>query len=368
MNAHTPGISRRAALGGMAALGAAGLLAACGNQSGPAAPMSAAPLKADGDITVFTYSGYFDPAVLERFTAKHGAKVTPIYYSDQDEAVKKLASNQSYDVVVLNSTNMPRVINAGLLRPIALDQFTNADQLSSFFRNPGYDPGAKYSVPYAVGATGLMWRTDRVTGMTGSFADLWNQPAADGHLYVLQDAATAMGMALLYRGHPANTADESQINDAAKALIDLKPRLGGISSSVSTNQDGQSWLTQGWSGDAFAYLNTPGAAPIQWQACKEGSLFSADLWTVAASSQHPGTASLFLDDMVSPDAVAANQATVGYPVPTASGLKAFQALTADHPYLAPNPSELNSDEEWIAPLTGERLKYVTTAWNKVLAS
>ena len=376
---HPP--TRRQVLRGLGVLGLAGvaspLLAACGQSpteggsgsasaTGPTATPAA--FKADGDITVFTYNSYIVEDAIKAFTARTGVGVTLAYYADQDEAVKKLATGSSYDVVVLNSTNLPRAVEGGLLRPISLDSFTNAGQLQPLFLDPPYDPGAQYSVPFAVGATGLMYRSDKVSGLTGSWSDLWLNSESDGRKFLLKDPATAIGAALLHLGYSADSSSETEIEAAADALIQLKPTLGGISSEAATNQQGRSWLTQAWSGSVFAYVALDGTDPVSFQTCREGALFSADVWATAASARAPGSASLFMDEMLSPAAVTANVQWVGYPIPTTAGLAAFEEMVAETPTLNTDADLINDPTQWIAPLSGDRGRLVSAAWNRVLVA
>ena len=376
---HLP--SRRQILRGLGVLGLAGvagpMLAACGQSgsvdgtgSASATRPTATPaaFKADGDITVFTYNGYIADEVISAFTARTGIAVTLAFYADQDEAVKKLATGSTYYVVVLNSTNLPRAIEGGILRPISLASFPNAGQLQPLFTDPPYDPGAQYSAPFAVGAAGLMYRSDKVSGLTGSWSDLWLNSESDGRKFILKDAATAIGAALLHLGYSASSSSPTEINAAADALIELKPALGGIASDPGTNQQGRSWLSQAWSGSVFAYVVTDGTDPVAFQACREGSLFSADVWTTAASSTAPGSAALFIDEMLSPAAVTANVQYVGYPIPTVAGLAAFREMVVDTPTLATDTALINDAAQWLAPLAGDRGKLISAAWNRVLVA
>ena len=109
------------------------------------------------------------------------------------------------------------------------------------------------SVPFTVYKTGIGWRTDKVSSMTGSWEDLWNEEAR-GHIFTLDDQDEALAMAALLLGYDVNTAKASELEEIKKLLISQKEYLRAYSSDDINNMvGGDAWVHHMWSGD-FLYL------------------------------------------------------------------------------------------------------------------
>ncbi len=324
---------------GMSAMGALGLAAAACSKGGTPSvggSPSAIRAKIDGDLYFFNWNSYINPKLIKGFEKEYGVTVHQIYYASEDEAVSKVAANQPYDVAIIDSTQIPRLIKAGLIREVDHSELTNWDQVLPFFKDPTYDPGAKHTAPYDVGPVGIAWRTDILGDMTGSFADLWNNAQkAKGHTFVLDDMIHMLGMALLHAGYSQNSGDPGELKAATDSLLQLKPYLGGISSNDYNMDGGNAWLTPAWSGDMYYYLSTAkDPSIVKWEICKEGQLFTADQIVILTAARHPGTGLLFMDWLLAPENVTENTAFIGYPIPTTAGLEAYKKLTHQFPWLS----------------------------------
>ena len=98
-------------------------------------------------------------------------------------------------------------------------------------------------------ATGLGYRADKVTGMTGSWRDLGNADS-DDKSFLLDDYQEAIGMANLVNGYPLNEVDEAKLENSLDYLVDLKPKLRGISTDTITNMtSGNAYIQHLWNGD-----------------------------------------------------------------------------------------------------------------------
>lgn len=346
-----------------AALGLA--VAGCATSS-PSASPSSKPVKAkvDGDLYFFNWSSYISPKLIKGFEKQYGITVHQVYFATEDEAIAKVAAKQPYDVAIIDSTQVPRLVQAGLLREIDHSQLKNWNDVLPFFQNPTYDPGAKHTAPYDVGPVGIAWRTDLVSDMTGSFEDLWrNAVKAKGHAFVLDDMIHTLGMALLHAGFSENSGEPSQLKAATDALLKLKPDLGGISSNDYTMDGGNAWITSAWSGDMYYYLQTAKKPDlVKWEICKEGQLFTADNICVPTAARHPGTGLLFMDWLLAPEHVAENTAFIGYPVPTHAGLAAYKQLTVKYPWLNVGEDLISKPSAWLQGPIGSRLQLWTQSW------
>lgn len=362
------GVSRRGLLRGGLGIAAAGILAAaCGDDSTAdvTAPIKAEP---DGDITWFTWAEYVDPAVVEGFEKKYGVKVQQTYFDSDDAMIAKLAAGLPYDVITTNSAYMTRAIQGKLLRPYDITALKNYDELVDYFRNPAYDSGElRYSVPYSGGPTGIVYREDKVK-VTGSWNDLWNNPEAKGHIYVLDQIEETIGLSLLRQGASLHSDNPDEVAAAVDELIKLKPQLGGISTDTQNNvASGNAWIHHAWSTDAYMLMtNSPVADKLNFQTTREGVPFGMDLLSIGAKAKSPGTALLFIDWLLEPENSAANVRYVGQLAGTKTGDATYREVVKDFPSLQ-LPENFYETAQWKESLTGARQQLWTQQWNRFKA-
>jgi spermidine/putrescine transport system substrate-binding protein len=354
-----------------------GLSVACSDDSTtggttPTASAAGVVPEVDGDITWFNWSQYVDPSIIKAFEKEYGVTVKNIHYSSVDEAVTKVAQGTAYDLANISSTQIQRLLGGDLLARIDVDKLTNYGQVDPFYHQPPYDPEGGHAIPYAVGGMGIAYQQDLVSRLGSTWADFWTQAdtSARGHMYVVDDVQRGIGMSLLKLGYSQNSAEPSEVREAADALIELKPSLAGLSSSDIDNvSSGRAWMQQAWAGDMYyAIQSAEDPEHINFQWCSEGELIGADQLVITAAAEHPGTAALLIDWLLDPENSATNVGWTGYPNGTTAGNARFDELTKKYPFLQESQASVNDADQWLQGLYGERLALYTQEWTRVVAA
>lgn len=369
-------VSRRTALRGSLAAALAAGIAACGSSgsSGGTSPAAAAGIKAAKDgstLNLFAWEGYFAPSAISGFEKKYGIKVNQTYISSGDDELQKVVAGLPFDVAIANSENLEQIIAAGLLRPLSHANLSNWSQVDGYFSSPYYDTGARYSAPYAMAPLGLFYRTDVFPQLTGSWTDLWTYAGqAPGRVYMVNDMQTALSIALMHLGLPVVSPTKDDLNQAARALIDLKPKLAGFASvnTIQTIASGQAALIPTYTGNVYTALSSAkNPKTMKFELCKEGQLFNSDTMTITAKAASPGNGMLFINYMLAPENMTANIDYIGYPVGTKAGMSAYNTLVKNDTWLSVGTDLLAQPSHWMQGLsTAERTNW-TSAWLKVQA-
>jgi spermidine/putrescine transport system substrate-binding protein len=367
-------IDRRAFLGG--AIGVAGLLAlaACSTGGGSASPSkTGVAAKKDGDtLNLYAWEGYFAPEVISGFEKKYGITVKQTSTASLDDMIVKLTSKQPFDIAIANSTFLPDVASAGLLRTIDHDKLSHWDEVISYFNNPYFDPGAKHSVGYAMAPVGLAYQKDKYSGMTGSWKDLWTHVDDDpGHVYLIDDYQLTLSIALMYDGVDPSEATQAQLNKAVTAIQSIRSKIGGFSSTNTTQSlsSGQATMLPSYTGNIYSALSQATTeSNLTFQLCKEGQLFNDDVMTIPEAAKHPGNGMLFLNHMLAPENMAKNVNYIGYPVPTKTGMSTYDTLVEKTPFLAFGTSLFKEPNAWQKGLTPDQRTIWNAAWLKVQSS
>jgi spermidine/putrescine transport system substrate-binding protein len=333
-----------------------------------AAPMKQKALTPDGDLAYFNWAQYIDQKLLRGFEKEYKVKVHETNFTNMENMLAKLRAGVKYDVAFPEAQTAAQLVKANFLKPLDHSQLPNWAQVNSAFHNPWYDAGAKFTVPYAIWTTGIAWRTDKVHGMTGSWGDLFNHPEAAKHTYLLEDFREVIGMGLLETGvKNVNSTDAKQIGKSQDKILTLKPRLRGFTSLNTEMANGTSWLTHMWSGTVYqALLVMKHPETLHYQVNKEGIPVGSDTMVQFKNAPHPNTATLFLNYMLRPENSSANVKAIGYPMMTAAGLKTYDGLTKQYPWLKVTTAEVEHGLRF-KPQDPKTLQLWNTAWSKIQA-
>ena len=112
-------------------------------------------------LKIYNYADYLSPQAMKSFEDKYGIKIEVSTFNDGDEAITKLRSGVDFDIYNANYTEISRLVNGGLLRPLNHSYIPDIKNVWEGFTNPWYDQGWQYSVPYTIYTTGIGWPTGR---------------------------------------------------------------------------------------------------------------------------------------------------------------------------------------------------------------
>jgi spermidine/putrescine transport system substrate-binding protein len=360
----SPRVTRRTMLGSMAffALAACAVGPAPTDSGGPSAGR-AANLADEPKLNFYNWTDYIAPETLPGFTSVSGIEVTYDNFSANDEMEAKIASGQAgYDLVVPSDNFLRRFLRSGLLQPLDHDAIPNLRNLEQRFVEAEYDPGNRYSVPWAWGTTGLAYSKSQIGGDVTGF-DAYDLPNAQGRSSILDEARDGMAIGLLKLGHDPNTTDARQIDDAANFLLSLKKKLGQITSDViEPLTSGQVRLAQSYSGDAFQARATDD--DIGYAIPAEGGLSYVDLLVIPKDAPHAANAHRFIDHVLDAEAGAALSNAVRYGSPNAAAKPLIDEELLNDPVVYP-PDEQLAKLPFTKDLGGDAEALYADAWTKV---
>jgi spermidine/putrescine transport system substrate-binding protein len=333
-------------------LGAAPLLAACGDGSSEqvgdgSAPYALArpdhPVKlaikdsnppiddglspeSGGDFKILNYSDYMAPGVMKDFGKKHGVSVQVTPYNNYDEMLAKIrAPGESFDLVFPGPSVLSKMVYAELLQPLNHTYVPNLDNVWPEYQDPWYDREARYTVPYTIYGTGVLYRTDRVSEVPANGYDLiWDKQYA-GKVYILDDLGEAIGMSLLRNDITTdiNTSNPDYVSKATDSLIELNDlvQVKANVNAYSEVPEGTATVHQGWSGDAIAsqYYLPKGETPeviSYWRPDDpKQRVIGSDVIAIPKTSQKPVLAHMMMNDLLDEEIGLQNFGWNGYQPP-----------------------------------------------------
>jgi spermidine/putrescine transport system substrate-binding protein len=362
--------SRRELLQGGAGLALGLGMAGCGVglQEEPPAAQTEKVIKAvpDGDLVYFNWSEYMEPKLIKAFEKQYGVKVRESNFDSMQGMMAKLRAGNRYDVIFPSSEWVDRLRKGNQLLRIDQGQLPNAANVYDYFGTPWYDPKADHTVPYAMYASGIIYRKDKVE-MTGSWNDIGNE-AAKGRAYLLDDFQEVIGAGNLVNGAKLNDTDEAAVEKSKQWALDLKPNLRGFSTDDVQNMvNGNAWIHHGWNGDVVNVRNqVKKPENYSFVKCQEGIPLGTDCFAIPANAEHPGTALTFINFILEQENASKNIEYMGYPMPYKGPDETFANLVKDDPAIDVTIDDLKNGQQY-ANLGAQGRRTWDEAWTEIKA-
>ena len=331
-----------------------------------AVPALAAP---KGQLTVFIWSEYMDPTVVQDFEKETGVKVRLDYYESNEEMMAKLQAGgvRQYDIIFPSTYFLPALKNQKLIQPLnhkLLPGLGNLDP--EFSAKLEEDSKHEFSVPYQWGTSGLVVRGPETSEPTWGLV-FQPQAGAAGKYIIFDTARDAMGSALKFLGYSLNSENPKEIEEAMNLLLAAKARpeffgfdggVAGLNKVVS----GLAALAQVYSGDVLQAQeeDEEEGVNIHFLLPREGFEMWTDLMALPASAPNPEAAHAFIDYLLRPE-IGARVATYNrYASPNAAARAFISPEDLANPTLYP-PAEALEKAEYIKDL-GANNRLYDEAW------
>ena len=331
------------ALGGLA-LGPT-FLAACSSGS-----TSSGGGESAGSITMLNWPLYIendDPttsATLLGFTKATGIKVNyENSIDDNDSFNTKYADTLDKgqgigaDLIVLTSWNAAAYIGANRVQAFDTGVFANKTNVLADLSNPNWDPGRRFSVPWAIGQTGLAYYPDKVGGTITDVNAIFD-PKYKGKVTILSELRDTVGLTMLGMGYNPTTGTKAQMLEAIDKIG--KARDAGQFRKVTGNsftedlELGDTWLAVGWSGDV-ASSTAYGNGSLSWVIPEQGGMKWVDNAMIPVGASNAKGANEFLNYVYTPAVAAPLYEAINYTSPVQGAVALMTPEAQASPFINP---------------------------------
>ncbi len=225
-----------------------------------AAGFAAPAASAKDQLHLYNWNNYIAPETVKRFEELCKCEVVQTYYSDNEELLAKLAAGaKGYDVLVPTGNAVQALIRGNQLKPLDRAQLPNLKNVDPQYLDTKFDPGNKFSVPYAMSTTILGYNDEKMKELglpTDTWAVLFDPKylaKMKGRVTVLDSPNELFAAALKYLGYSANDTDEKHWKEAADVIKKAKPYWAAFNASsyIKELTVGNIWLVHGYSNDIF---------------------------------------------------------------------------------------------------------------------
>jgi spermidine/putrescine transport system substrate-binding protein len=352
-------VTRRGLIAGTGAVGAAGLLAACGSGGSDKAAGGGDsktvrwgnwPLYLDFDSKTKKYP------TLEAFSAESG--ITAKYYEDYNDndeffgkvqAQLKLGKDIGYDLVSPTDWMAARWIRLGYTQKFDVANIPNKTNILDTLASPSFDPKRESSLTWQGIMAGFGWNTAKNPKGVRTLDDLF-APQNKGKIVVLSEMRDTIGVILRAQGINLQTVTEDQfmngVDFMAKKIADgwIRGVKGNEYAQDLTSGDATAVI--GWSGDMFI-LASENAGKFDFAIPESGGTISGDNLMIPSTAAAAGKANAekLINYYYEPAVAAEVAAYVNYVCPVKGAqveMEKIDANLAKSEYIFPSDKTLKN--------------------------
>jgi spermidine/putrescine transport system substrate-binding protein len=344
-----------------------------------AAVMIALPAAAADQFHLYNWNNYIAPETIKRFEDSCKCEVVQTYYSDNEELLAKLAAGaKGYDMLVPTSNAVEALIKGAQLKPIDKSQLPNLKNINPVYMNTPFDPGNKYSVPYAMSTTIIGYNDVKMKELglpTDTWAVIFDPKflqKVKGRVTVLDSSSELFAAALKYLGYSANDVDPKHWDEAAALIKKAKPYWAAFNASsyIKELTVGNIWLVHGYSNDIFqANLDAQAAKRpfhILQGMPKEGAVLAVDNMVIHKDAPRPDLALKFMNFML--DGRNSSELTnlIGSGNPNLDAVKYIKPEILKNPAIFPDKA-VEAKLEQLKELTSAQRRLRNRQWTEIKA-
>ena len=232
-----------------------------------------------------------------------------------------------------------RLIDENMLAELDFSNIPNFQYIDERFRDPDYDPGSRYSVPYTWGVVGLFYNTDYIEEEITSWTALWDDRYA-GKILMFDNPRDSFAIAQFLLGQPLNTTDEAHWTEAAALLKQQKPLVQAyvMDRIFDKMESSEAWIAPYYSGDAAILVENNDN--IRFVVPEEGTNYFVDAMCIPVTSSHKAEAEEYINFLCDPEIAGANMNYVGYSTPESAAKAYMDEEMAESPLYYPGDETL----------------------------
>lgn len=315
-------------------------------------------------LYLYNWTYFIPDETIFRFEKEFNVRVILDTYDGNDTMYAKLkAGNAAFDIAVPSGDYVSIMAKQGMLAELDKSLLPNFAEINpEILSYIDFDPGNRYSVPYALGATGININTNYVPEYEESWS-IFSREDLKNRMTLMNDTRDVLGGALRYLGYSANSVNRNEIQAAKEQVLRWKPNLLKFDAE-SFGKDfaaKNTWIAQGFPEVVLKELESEAdRAAYRFAAPKEGGLLYLDNMVILNNAPHKELAHTFINYILRPETHAFIMDEFYYPtiLPAADPLRQVQAPYSIADLFAKN-YEFRKD-------IGEANSLYVEAWNEIL--
>ena len=328
---------------------------------------SAPTVKGAADqLFIYTWAGYTDNALLDRFAEKTGIRVVADVFSSNEEMLARVQAGgaRAYSIIYPSDYMVVQMTELGLLSPLDHSSLGGLDRLKKQFQNPVYDPGNRYSVPLRWGTTGLIYNAEQLKEAPEDWNYLWeHKQELARRMTLASDVREVMGAALRMLGYSLNSTNQEQVKQAYEKLVELKPAIASFTTDAWRPQmlTGDLKVAMCYSSDANEVISDNDK--LKYVVPKSGSSLWTDTLVIPKGSPNPEAAYKWINFLLQGDVAASLVERLSFSTPSEDAFSLLTPELRENELLFPSEAVLKNCEG-VAPV-GKFMEVYDRYWTQL---
>ncbi len=285
------------------------------------------------DFNLYIGANYIAESTIQRFEHQHHCSLVQNYFNDNEEMLAKVAAGSNgNNVIVATSYAVEELAMMGKIKPLNKALLPNLKYSDPQFLNLAYDPGNKYSVPYAYTPVFLAYNKPKLKSLgivPNTWAVLFDPKYLEklrGHITVFDSSRNVIAAALLYLGKDPNSNNLDDLKLARSTIERASPYWAKFDSDSYYRGllRGDVWLSMSYSIDIFKAIQDANAshAAIEIDAMlqKEGNMYELDNMVLPSFNKDDSLGYAFINLALSPQSAYELSAMTGSSITNNSAL------------------------------------------------
>lgn len=320
-------------------------------------------------LYVYTWTGYVDEALMQRFTEKTGIEVVVDIYDSNETMLARLqaGSGSIYSIIYPSDYVVQQMVELDLLTELDHSRIPHLEDLFANYYDPPYDPENRHSVPVSWGTTGLAYNSRLLQKEPEDWSYLWdNQDSISRKFTLLNEVRETLGAVLKRRGYSYNSTNPRELERAYNDLVELKPSIVAFTNSAWRDQllAGDLLIAMAYSVDASEVIDEN--SDIKYIIPASGSSLWTDTIVIPKSAPNPDAAYEWINLMFEPEVAAGVMQRLFFATPSKTAYDLLPQAFRDNPTLFPSEAVL-AECEGIAPVDPETSDLYDRYWTRIMS-
>ena len=275
-------------------------------------------------LRVYNAGEYMDLNLIDKFEKQYNCTIVYETFESNEMMYTKLASGETYDVLVPSDYMIERLIKEEYLQSIDWKKIPNKKNLLPEVQNKDYDPGNRYSCPYFWGTVGILYNVVLQDDLDKEGWNILADEKYKGNLYMYDSERDSFMIALKALGYSMNTTDLGEIQEAYEWLINQRDTMDPIYAGddvIDNMISGNKAMAVVYSGDASYIISEN--PDLDYYTPKQGTNTWYDAMVITKDCNEVDLAHEFINFMLDDENALSNTEEVGY---TSTVKSAFEEM------------------------------------------
>jgi spermidine/putrescine transport system substrate-binding protein len=213
------------------------------------------------------------------------------------------AGGAGYDIAFPSADYQEIMIKQGMLAKIDKNIVKNIKNLDkNIVAKVSFDKNLDYTVPYAVGATGIAVNKKYVKNYEHSY-NIFERKDLKGHMTLLDDGREVLTSALVYNGFDERSTDTDELEKAKETVLKWKENILKFDSETFGKgfANEEFWVVQGYYENIIAQLTDKQKENLDFFIPEKGATMYIDSMVVLKDAKNKENAYKFINFIHRPD-------------------------------------------------------------------